>query len=398
MSIHSNIWKLYALKALRGNMLFMPTIVLFFRENGLSMYEVFLLQTFFSIAIFTLEVPSGYFADRFGRRNSLLIGGVCTFLSFVIYALAFDFWTMLAAETILGVGFAFTSGADSALLYESLEDMGKTESYRRTEGYLQGIYTFSEAIAGVLGGYIALVSLRMPLIVQAAIAFFIIPVALSLREPAHRHTSTEVKTWTMRGVFVEVLRNNVYVRWLILFYAAVTTAGLIVVWFRQPYFELLNIPFEYYGYLWATLMLVVMTANLAADRVARLVGERSVFYLMAGLGVGAFLVLSATPALWVLSAFVLLALMRGLADPIVAHRIQREAQPEVRATVMSVKNFASRGLFAVLGPLAGWVSDAYSLEVALLATGISFTVFALITAYLLLKNERPPIASGQVLC
>lgn len=387
MSVGSNIWKLFAIKALRGNMLFMPTIVLFFQDNGLTMMEIFLLQTIFSVAIVTLEIPSGYFADRFGRKNALVVGATCAFLSFVIYAASYDFWMMLAAELALGIGYAFVSGADAALLYESLEDVGRASAYRRFEGYMQSIYTFSEAAASIVGGYLALLSLRIPLVAQAVVAFFLIPLTLALREPEHKHTSTEVKMWSMRRVFVEAMHRNKYLRWLIAYYAVLSTAGLVVVWFRQPYFALLEIPLEYYGYLWAALMLVVSFANLSADSVARLVGERSVFYLIGTLGILAFAILGSAPALWVLSAFALLALMRGLLDPIVSHHIQREAASEVRATVLSVRSFVARGLFAVLGPLAGWVSDVYTLQIALIGTGICFAAFALVTAYLLLRND-----------
>ena len=44
-------------------MLIMPVIVPFFRAHGLSMADVYRLQTIFAVAIVVLEVPSGYVSD-----------------------------------------------------------------------------------------------------------------------------------------------------------------------------------------------------------------------------------------------------------------------------------------------------------------------------------------------
>ena len=119
-SIQSNFWKLYAIVGLRWFLLIMPIIVLFFEENGLSLTDSMVLQAVFSIAVIVLEVPSGYYADVIGRRNSLVFGATLAFFGFVTYALAHGFWTFLAAELILGLGASFISGTDSALLYDSL--------------------------------------------------------------------------------------------------------------------------------------------------------------------------------------------------------------------------------------------------------------------------------------
>lgn len=52
----------------------MPIIVLFFRENGLSMQDVFVLQALFSLVTIVLDVPTGHFSDMFSRKVSIVIG------------------------------------------------------------------------------------------------------------------------------------------------------------------------------------------------------------------------------------------------------------------------------------------------------------------------------------
>ena len=73
-ALKRNIPLLYAAR-LRGNPIFFVPVI-FFQAQGLSMTQVMLLQTAFAAAVVALEVRSGFFADRVGRRPSILLGAV----------------------------------------------------------------------------------------------------------------------------------------------------------------------------------------------------------------------------------------------------------------------------------------------------------------------------------
>ena len=69
-----NVPLLYAARLCEYLVFFTPVIVVFFQNQGLSMTQVMVLQTAFAVAVVVLEIPSGFFADRVGRRPSLFIG------------------------------------------------------------------------------------------------------------------------------------------------------------------------------------------------------------------------------------------------------------------------------------------------------------------------------------
>ena len=91
MNIYSNIWKLYVIKGLKWFMIVMPIVVLFFQENGLSLQEVMILQGIYSFMVAAMEIPSGYLADVFGRKNTLILGAIFCFFGFLIISLSFSF-------------------------------------------------------------------------------------------------------------------------------------------------------------------------------------------------------------------------------------------------------------------------------------------------------------------
>ena len=119
-STTANIYYLYLIKLSKWLMLIMPIGALFFAENGLDPFAIYLLQGVYSLSLALFEIPSGYLADVIGRRASLIIGSLLGTLGFVVLSFSHSLPGFLLAEIILGLGGSFISGSDSALLYDSL--------------------------------------------------------------------------------------------------------------------------------------------------------------------------------------------------------------------------------------------------------------------------------------
>ena len=180
-------------------MLYMPIVVPFYESNGLSMKDIMVLQAVYSVAIVILEVPSGYLADVIGRRKTLIIGAIFGTLGFTTYSLSYGFYGFLIAEIILGVGQSCISGADSAMLYDSLLDRGEEKKYTRFEGRITSLGNLAEAIAGILGGLLAGIAIRAPYVAQSFVAFIALPAAITLVEPVR-------KTLLVKGGMLEILQ------------------------------------------------------------------------------------------------------------------------------------------------------------------------------------------------
>ncbi|MDP2888783.1 MAG: MFS transporter, partial [Bacteroidota bacterium] len=146
-NLPKNILQLYLIKVAKWFNLVMPIVVLFYQDNGLSMSQIFLLKSIYSIAMVVAELPSGYLADVWGCRRTLLFGAVMGTIGIVIYSISSDFASFAVAEVILGVGFSFVSGADSALMYDSLKAENRENEYIKFEGRITSAGNFAEALA-----------------------------------------------------------------------------------------------------------------------------------------------------------------------------------------------------------------------------------------------------------
>ncbi|MGV8096271.1 MAG: MFS transporter [Mangrovibacterium sp.] len=386
-SIQSNILSLYLIKFSKWFNLVMPVVVLFYQDNGLSMQDIFWLKSVYSIAIVTMEVPSGYMADVWGRKRTLLFGSILGAAGFALYSFSYGFWAFAIAETVLGVGQSFVSGADSAMLYDTLKVSGRENQYIRQEGRITSAGNFSEAFAGVCGGLLAAVSLRLPFYFQFGVSAVAIPAALFLKEPKFH---TREVTRSFKSILGTIHQTFLHpeMRSALLVSSLTGTASLTFAWFVQPYFQEAGLPVTMFGIMWTLLNLSVGLSSIFSYKAENLLGRRnSLLIIIVGLSAGYFVAAweISLPGIGILFTFYLL---RGMAHPILKDYLNQYTRSEVRATILSLRDLVIRINFAVIGPILGYVTDHYSLGKALGIAGVSYLLLALAAATPLMKREK----------
>lgn len=362
-----NLIALYLVKLSKWFTLVMPIIVLFYEEHRLGLQDVFILKSVYSVAAVALEVPSGYLADVWGRKRCIVAGCVLFFGGYLCYSLTETFAAFLVAEILLGIGQTMINGADSALLYDTTVHHGRENLYLRYEGRITMIGNFAEAVAGIFGGLLAVYSLRYPFYAQTVVAFVGIPAAMALREyaPANK----------VQSPWEEILRilkyslvTNKKLCCNIMYSGIIGAATLTMAWFVQPVLMQLETPTEWYGIIWTVLNLTVGVAALYSDRVEQLFGMNKMNILILSVIAGGYVALAYNLTYVGLGILLLFYIFRGFATPILKGYINQMTFSEMRATVLSIRNFVIRLMFAAIAPFIGWLNDMYSLQVALLAS------------------------------
>ena len=154
-SLSANLTKLYILQGLAFAWFPIPTIVLFYEHYGLNIEQIVLLKTILSLSVLVLEVPSGYVADLWGRKACLVFGSGVWVASWLIYCTGTSFTEFAIAEILAGVAGSLISGANTALGYDTLIQVGREQHYQVWEGRLGAIAGISEAVCGIIGAAIA---------------------------------------------------------------------------------------------------------------------------------------------------------------------------------------------------------------------------------------------------
>ena len=385
-----NIPLLYIIRVSKWFNLVMPIVVIFYTENGMGMQEIFILKAIYSIGIVAMEIPSGWMADVWGRKKTLVLGSFLGATGFAVYALSHSFYWFVIAEIILGVGYSFVSGADSAMLYDTLLEKGKEKEYVKQEGRITSAGNFAEAIAGAIGGLLAAITIRTPFYFQFVVAVMAIPASLKLVEPSlHKKQIFQKPLEFVKTAYWSLTKNRKLLAAL-LFSSVTGTATLTFAWFVQPWFQAINMPIEWFGIMWALLNLSVAVSSVFAYKIENMLSQRvGVILILICLTAG-FWLSGLVIAWWGLSFLFFFYLVRGIATVILKNYVNEYTGSEVRATLLSVRNFLIRINFAVTGPFLGWITDKTGLAWALFTAGCLYLImgFATVFGWIINKTEN----------
>ena len=387
MKLKHNILKMYLLKGFLWFMVAMPIIVLFFQENGLTLMEVMILQSIYSFTVGITEIPSGYLADYFGRRNSIIFSTIFTFLGYLIFCNYTGFDMFVIAQIMVAIGGSLMSGADSAIIYDSLLETQNEKQYTKIEGKTYAIGNFSEAISGLIGGVLATFSLLIPFQVQTSILFFTIPIAFSLVEPnLLKENKIDKGIIPILKVVKYSLFENLKLRWLIIYSSVMGVATLSAAWLAQPFFKSLDIPLFYYGILWAGLNITAGISSYGSHKAEEKYNTNN---LLSTLGIFmsiSFLMIYFSPNYLGLIFIFLIYYLRGVVTPLLKNQINNNTSSNIRATVMSVRSFVLRISFAIVAPILGYLADNKGLEDSYLIVSILIIIVSSVSVFGLRKS------------
>lgn len=384
--LEANLKKYYFYKIFSVLFFFVPIMVLFWQDNGLSLTQIMLLQSGYSILTLILEVPSGYYADSVGRKKSIIISSFFLVLSITIYSFSTNFWQFLVAEGIFAFSASFLSGADSAFIYDTLVELKREKEYKKIWGNLMSVSLLSMAAGSIIGGFMAKLGFRYTFFLTIPFVILVIPIAFSLKEPK-RYKEIFEKNYLKEiwKILKNVIWQNHRLRWLILYSALIFAFNQSALWLYQPYFELSGLDVAYFGIVFASFQFVAAITARYAHRIEETLGEKfSLISLLFLIGISDLL-MSNFIFLFSFSFAFIHQFIRSFKNVVIIDYINREIKSSIRATVLSVENFVRRGLYALLIPIVGWIADIYSLRQALTVLGITTLSVAVIILFVFRK-------------
>ena len=374
----ANVRRVYAWKALTNLHLFAGVLIPFFTDwGGITLQQVMWLQTWFMLCIVVMEVPTGAFADRHGRRASLFCSTLFLIAAVAYYATHRGLAHFVVAETLWACGAAFSSGADEALVYDSLKAAHEEVSSKKALARLGTVYITAIAVAAPIGSLAAARwGLAAPIKLMLIPFALALPVAWSLREPPREHEAR-------RGYWETLTRGGRYflghgvLRALAFDSVTVWCFSFMIVWLYQPRLKELGTPLVFFGFVTAAMTLFQAVLLMRIADVERLCGGPRRFLAVSGVipGLG-YLALAFAPALWLAAPlFVLIAAFGMSRATILGNYMHKHIDGARRATVMSSVGMTRQLLMAAAYPAVGWAAQR-SLSWTFLGLGAAILICA----------------------
>lgn len=235
---------------------FLPVVMLFYNYKGLSMGDFFLIQGIFSLAVFVLEIPTGYIGDLFSRKHTLIIGNFIWIAGYLIWIFGKGFWAVLSGELIFAVTLSLISGTVEAYLYDLLKKRHKEEKFHQKYAKMEMLGNLMLTISTLTGAFIyQFLGPSIPLwgSIICLIVSTIILILLPDVPESKRIVAKDKSKWQdILDISKYALRHS-ELKWLMLFPAVYGMLTLVLMWGLQSVMLFRELPIFMFS--------VVMGAN-----------------------------------------------------------------------------------------------------------------------------------------
>jgi MFS family permease len=293
MSLSKKLRLYYLFKFVQNAHFFAAVLVPFFTIwGGLNTRQVLLIQSWFMISVTLLEIPTGFVADRFGRRLSLILGAISASIGFLLYGLYPNIYLFLVSESILALAMAFISGADEAWLIDTLNQHRKEKLKTEVIGKGQSAMFAGMILGSVLGSIIASrISLPATMYLSVIPSLMLLMIALRLPEPINAQTPGEVFRWKQAVVSLRYIISHPVLRLLVINVILVAIPAYFVIWLYQPLLQSIGVNIIWFGAIHAGFIVVELLIAHRFGWLEKKVGFAGYLRISALLAATGFLIL-----------------------------------------------------------------------------------------------------------
>ncbi|WP_167578680.1 MFS transporter [Jeotgalibacillus proteolyticus] len=344
---------------------------LFWEQRGMSVLDVVLVEIIFGVTVILLEVPSGMLADRIGRRPLIICGIFLEGVMFAIIFFAHSFWAFAFAIVCSGAGGALLSGANNALLFDTLANGEKEQYFDWHLGRLQAVKLISAIFAAMAGSLLA-VRLDFEFTYLLSLCSIGIAFLLSLLLKEYFTPSTEKYESSgtqIRDSFLFFTANPALL-YILMLGIVIGLAASFTEEFWQLYLVDAGIAIYFFGIFSAASMVIQIPGGLLAHYVKNRFTRKAL--LRSALFIGALsLILSAFSVDWLGAiSLLLLLLVSGITEPIVLGALHEKADDKMRATLESFHSLAYHSVLIAAGLGFGYFATRYTVPLGFLFLGI----------------------------
>lgn len=323
-----NVYLMYIIVFLQGFVFYGPIATIYRQNRGLSMSNIFLIESISWVLMIIFEIPWGYFSDKFGYKKTLVISNILFFISKIIFYKANSFGMFFLERVLLSLSLSGLSGCDVALIYLSIDEEESEKVFGRYSAFSTAGFLIASVVSSILIKY-SMESTAfwtiIPYGLAAILTFFI-------RDAKMQH---EEKPKFKQSLFIALKNKNIIL--LILSAALIgEVVQAVSVFLNQSQYLRSGINIKYFGILTAVMQIVHLSSTKAYKLSSKLGKNRSIQILYLIIGVCcATLVFTSNAILTVLS-IILLCGSSAIISPIILDIENKSITTTDRATLLSI--------------------------------------------------------------
>ncbi|MEN8661702.1 MAG: MFS transporter [Lentimonas sp.] len=355
-----------------------PVYALLFLDYGLTLAQFGMLNALWALTIVVLEIPSGALADTVGRRNLLIAAGVCMVLEMGVLLAApigsgYLLFGLFAINRVLsGAAEAAASGADEALVYESMKAAGIESRWGHVLERVQSDTSLAFFFAMMIGAACydpdmvnALLStlgfsmrveqsqlIKIPIQLTLISGLVVLAMALRMKEaPLEKDLTvreTLIKSWAQSRSAAKWMWLTPLPFGIILGSMVLDSAVRQFLTLASEYWNVIHLPIASYGLIGSGMALMgVFTPRLARYMTERGTPLRNFLLIVTAVFVGLYGLATAIPYWGIVPAIFLYASIQ-MTGYFVSRYLNEVAPSEQRATILSFRGLSTNFAYGVV--------------------------------------------------
>lgn len=370
-----NIYLLYAMSLLQGMVFYGPISTLYRQAQGITVFQITLIESICLALYSVLEIPWGVAADKMGYRRTLIACSGLYFLSKIVFWRADSFADFLLERVMLCVVLAGISGVDSSVLYLSCQGRDSQKAF--------GIYN-SMGMAGLLiaaGTYALFVRERYSLAGFLTVISYGLAALLSLGiTEVKPETPASLPGKALKKAWKEAFRSRDFLLFLLAAVFLSETHQTITVFLNQLQYARCGLSDSSMGWIYIGMTVLGILGVYSLTVTRRMgIGGACVFFCVLG-GTACLLLALTRSAVGSVLGIGALQIGDALFQPFRSEVENRQIHTANRATVLSlyalVQNTVAVGTNLAFGALSDRnLSWAFGLGMTLCAASLIFLLF-----------------------
>ncbi|HAF26885.1 MAG TPA: MFS transporter [Lachnospiraceae bacterium] len=356
-----------------GNLSITGAWVAILSARGFSLVQIGFAETIFHITSLICEIPSGMFADMYGRKKMLVISNIMAVTGDLIMGLTSGFAGVCLAMPFHAMNYNFASGSGDALAFDSMKSVKKEAGFERYVSTQSVIYRVASGLSTLCAGLALLIGYRAAYLISAAMGLLTLVFTFSLKEirvkdeegdpDENRQRRSDTGRGSWRNVFkalisyftdsILFLMKNKKASALMFLNSFVGAVDILLLFFLESKLQDAGLTAKYLG---IGLFIMQMGGVVGSKLILKAEKVRYVivfFVCVSGVIAGVLLEHSAIVWLMVFGGFI-----SSMSDDAIQIRTDAKLNgmfpSEQRATLISISSFTFSVIMIVMSPLAGY--------------------------------------------
>lgn len=371
---------------------FDPFLILFFREMGLSFLQIGTLVSVREVATNFLELPTGIFADLFGRRLSMVFSMISYLSSFLVFYFFPNFYVYMVAMIAFAFGEAFRTGTHKAMILEYLRINHMTDIKVHYYGATRAASQLGSAINALIAAFLVFYTGSYKIVFLASVLPYAVNLVNLMMYP--KELDGELKSGEKRETlkaFLGIFRSASALK-------GVLNSSLYDAFFKvikeylQPILKALALGLPIMlafspeqrtsvivGVVYFVIFIATSYASKNAGTLSKKLGNEAkslnysyIFGAILVILSGLFQIVSLQVIAVIV--FFLLYILENFRRPINISYISDNIDHKTMASGLSVESQLKTLLVAIIAPIVGFLADRLGVGMALIVAGMTMLV------------------------